>query len=70
MVTQVNVFEDNKAREYAADGDEAVRKHPVVQARVQQNLVNSIERGNPPKVEIREQVEVRAEVETTREVGR
>jgi hypothetical protein len=86
-----------KAREFAADRDEAVRKHPelagaaaaavaiskrtqadgltpeqqaVVQARVQQNLVNSIERGNPPKVEIREEVETRIEVETTRELGR
>lgn len=86
-----------KAREFEANRDEAVRKHPelagaaaaavaiskraqadglspeqqaVVQARVQQNLVNSIERGNPPKVEIREEVETRVEVETTRELGR
>lgn len=52
-----------------ADGLNA-EQQAVVKARVQQNLVNSIERGNPPKVEIRTEVEARAEVETTKAVTR
>jgi hypothetical protein len=53
----------------AADGLSA-QQRAVVMARVEANLVNSIERGKLPEVKVREQVEVRHERAEAREVKR
>lgn len=42
----------------------------TVKARVHRNIVNSIERGNPPEVKIKEEREVTVEIEPKREMAR
>jgi uncharacterized protein (DUF1800 family) len=53
----------------AADGL-SPQQRAVVIARVEANLVNSIERGELPKVKVREQVEVRHQRKADRKVTR
>lgn len=46
------------------------QQQAVVSARIRQNIVNSIERGELPQVQVREQTEVKREVKEEREMSR
>ena len=57
------------AKQAEADGLNPAQR-AIVSARVRQNVVNSIERGELPAVKIKEEVEVKQDRKEEREVAR